>query len=155
MLKISQREKIDFPQEDRELLEDIYQYVLGEEGLPQVTELSLLITDNEEIKIYNRDYRGMDQATDVLSFPMYEAEELAHLKGADLPQTLLLGDIIISRERAEEQAREYGHSFSREIAYLFLHGILHLLGFDHLEEEEKEEMRAREEEILNKFSLAR
>ena len=72
-----------------------------------------------------------------------------------MPQTLLLGDIIISRERAEEQAREYGHSFSREIAYLFLHGILHLLGFDHLEEEEKEEMRAREEEILNKFSLAR
>lgn len=157
MLKINLSEENDnLSSETNKLLEEIYQALIEKEGLGQEAEVSLLLTNNEEIQELNRDYRNLDQATDVLSFPIYEREEIeALLKDQEGPELILLGDIIISMERAGEQAHEYGHSLKREVAYLFVHGLLHLLGYDHLEEDEKKEMRTREEEILKSFSLAR
>lgn len=129
--------------------------MLDSENIPLYAEISLLFTDNEEIKIMNKEYRDVDYSTDVLSFPIYEREELEDLKSKLLPQEILLGDIVISLEKTQEQSEEFGHSFRRELVYLFVHGLLHLLGYDHLEEDEKKEMRSREEAILEKFSITR
>ena len=117
-------------------------------------EISVSIVDNEEIREINRQFRSIDRATDVLSFPMLtfaEGEE-AEVNEND---EIVLGDIIISLERAKEQAEEYGHSYERELLYLFVHSILHLLGYDHLEEEEKRQMRIREEYVMEKIGLTR
>ena len=117
-------------------------------------EISVSIVDNEEIREINRQFRSIDRATDVLSFPMLtfaEGEE-AEVNEND---EIVLGDIIISLERAKEQAEEYGHSYERELLYLFVHSILHLLGYDHMEEEEKRQMRIREEYVMEKIGLTR
>jgi len=110
-------------------------------------EVSVSIVDNEEIREINRQFRSIDRATDVLSFPMLtfaEGEE-AEVNEND---EIVLGDIIISLERAKEQAEEYGHSLKREIAFLTAHSMLHLLGYDHMEPEEEAEMFRRQKEIL-------
>ncbi|RHR17054.1 rRNA maturation RNase YbeY [Firmicutes bacterium AM29-6AC] len=110
-------------------------------------EISVSIVDNEEIREINRQFRSIDRATDVLSFPMLtfaEGEE-AEVNEND---EIVLGDIIISLERAKEQAEEYGHSLKREIAFLTAHSMLHLLGYDHMEPEEEAEMFRRQKEIL-------
>lgn len=118
------------------------QNALRMHGLPGDAEISLLLCDNETIRVLNRDWRGKDAVTDVLSFPLLDGD-------SSLPEgELLLGDIIISLERAGEQAREFGHTLEREFLYLFVHGLLHLLGYDHGDEEERLEMRGVEEEIL-------
>ena len=103
--------------------------------------LTVTVTDNENIREINREQRGIDKPTDVLSFPMLFFQE---------PETnqVMLGDLLISHEKIEEQAKEYGHSIERELCYLTLHGILHLFGYDHMMEEDKKRMRRREEEIL-------
>lgn len=107
-------------------------------------EVSISFVDNEEIRELNRDYRGIDSQTDVLSFPMDD----------DLLVPLpLLGDIIISVERALDQSKEYGHSLDRELAYLTAHSMLHLCGYDHMEEKEKEKMRDKEKEIMKKIGV--
>ena len=93
----------------------------------------------------------MDRPTDVLSFPMFERDEIAYLKEESDGERDILGDIIVSIEKVREQAEEYGHSFERELAYLVTHGMLHLLGYDHMIEEEKEQMRKKVEEILGKL----
>lgn len=156
MIKIiNEQEKIKIPDEDISLLERIFSEMLDSENIPLYAEISLLFTDNEEIKIMNKEYRDVDYSTDVLSFPIYEREELEDLKSKLLPQEILLGDIVISLEKTQEQSEEFGHSFRRELVYLFVHGLLHLLGYDHLEEDEKKEMRSREEAILEKFSITR
>jgi probable rRNA maturation factor len=111
--------------------------------------LSLYLTGNEDIQRINRDYRGKDQPTDVISFAYHETEAF------DVGPYDTLGDIIISLQRVEEQAEEYGHSFEREFYYVLTHGLLHLLGYDHIEEADKVEMREREEEILTKFGYTR
>ena len=129
--------------------------MLASEGIPPYSEVSLVFVDNEEIKVLNKEYREIDSATDVLSFPMYEREDLNLLKSKEFPEEILLGDIVISLEKAQEQKTEFGHSFKRELMYLFIHGMLHLFGYDHLEEDEKKEMRSREEIILEKFLLTR
>lgn len=110
-------------------------------------EISVSIVDNEEIRRINHQFRNIDKATDVLSFPMLtfaEGEE-AEVNEKD---EIILGDIIISLERAREQAEEYGHSLKREIAFLTAHSMLHLLGYDHMEPEEEAEMFRRQKEIL-------
>ena len=113
-------------------------------------ELSVTLTDNDGIHEMNNEYRGIDRATDVLSFPLYEAGEIPCEDG------VCLGDIVISLERAEEQSREYGHSFEREVAFLCVHSVLHLIGYDHeLGETQEKEMFARQEEILMKMKLTR
>jgi probable rRNA maturation factor len=111
--------------------------------------VSLLLADNATIQTVNRDYRGKDKPTDVISFAYLEVEEVI-----DAPVETL-GDIVISLERVEEQAKEYGHSFQRELFYVLTHGILHLLGYDHIQEEDKKIMRAKEEEILSKHGYTR
>jgi probable rRNA maturation factor len=126
-------------------MEQIVQKALQEHNLPGFSEVSVMLCDNETIKDINKEWRSLNKATDVLSFPLHEGlREGKHLVGEEF----LLGDIIISLERAGEQALEFAHSLEREILYLFVHGLLHLLGYDHCEDEERLEMRRREEGLL-------
>ena len=111
--------------------------------------MSLVFTGNDEIQVINREYRDKDQPTDVISFAYHETEDF------DIGPYDTLGDIVISLERVVEQAKEYNHSDKRELFYVLTHGILHLLGYDHIEEEDKKEMRAKEEEILGSFGYTR
>ena len=130
--------------------------LLGEELDPAGAEVSLSFVSAEEIHQLNRDFRGVDSVTDVLSFPLLEdLGELAELDEDEEGEQLALGDVVICVPRAEEQAEEFGHSREREIVYLFVHSMLHLLGYDHMEEDEKKEMRAREEEVMNQVGLTR
>lgn len=114
-------------------------------------EISVSFVGLDEIHELNREYRAVDRPTDVLSFPQFEDLE------EEIPEVgeICLGDVVICRDKAEEQAKEFGHSFERELVYLFTHSILHLLGYDHMEEDEKKLMRAREEEIMEKIGLLR
>lgn len=117
-------------------------------------EVSVTFTDNESIRVINRDYRGKDQPTDVISFSMEEeGEEEIAIVGATGPR--MLGDIIISVERTKSQAEEYGHSFERELGFLAVHGFLHLLGYDHMNEQDEKAMFAKQEEILASLGVTR
>ena len=113
--------------------------------------VSVTFTDNEGIREKNREFRGIDAPTDVLSFPMYD------MKNGDMPldgEICELGDIVLSLERAAEQAEEFGHSYERECAFLTVHSVLHLLGYDHVNSEEEEaEMRARQRVVMKKIGL--
>ena len=145
-------------------------------NLPEGIELDLSIVSNEEIQVLNRDYRGLDKPTDVLSFALTEVTsefdvDFAHLdlteeaeETEDLEETEFedeeaipqhLGDIIISYPRAQEQAQDYGHSLDRELAFLAVHGFLHLNGYDHQTEEEAQEMFKIQEEVLTTYGLTR
>lgn len=122
-------------------------------GLTEQTEVDITIVDDEEIHRLNREYRNVDRPTDVLSFALDEG-------GEDEPELLdaleehLLGDIIISAETAQRQGEEFGHGLTREVVYLAVHGLLHLLGYDHMTEEDKVIMRAKEEEALREIELS-
>lgn len=143
---------------DREevMLKEVVQAVLNEEGIVHDLYINITLTNNEEIHIINKQYRNVDRPTDVLSFPMYEREEIPELRRKDnIFAEEILGDIIISIPKVKEQAEEYGHSFERELAYLTTHGMLHLLGYDHMIDEEKEQMRKKEEKILEKLNIVR
>jgi len=115
-------------------------------------EVSVTLTNNEHIREINRNYRNKDAATDVISFALNEGEEPEIIDG---PEINMLGDIIISIERAMEQAEEYGHSLERELAFLTVHGMMHLLGYDHIEEEDRIEMRKEEEYVLGHLGITR
>ena len=114
-------------------------------------ELSVVLCDNAYIHELNKTYRNIDRPTDVLSFALNEGEE----EGYDGPDTKLLGDIVISLDKTQEQAEEYGHSFERELAYLTVHGMLHILGYDHMTDEETAEMRKEEEFVLHRLGFVR
>lgn len=113
--------------------------------------LSIIFTNPQEIHKLNKEFRKVDKETDVLSFPMFEKEEIEQIRKNEkkniLPETL--GDIVISVQKVEEQAKEYGHSFERELAYMVVHGFYHIMGYDHRQEEEKIVMRKKEEAILS------
>jgi len=111
------------------------------------------LTTPENIRKINKKYRDIDKPTDVLSFPMFEKKELEKL--CNLKEKYILGDIIISIPKVKQQAIEYEHSFEREFAYMLVHGFYHLRGYDHLEEEDKKQMREKEEYILSKLNLSR
>ena len=132
---------------------------LAAEGVEPSCEINIMLTDDEGIREVNRTMREIDRATDVLSFPMFDLTPGEHPDEADAdPDSGLvpLGDMCISVERAKAQAAEYGHSFRREICYLCVHSVLHLLGYDHLDEGEmKRQMRQREEEIMQILNLKR
>ena len=116
-----------------------------------VPEISVTFTDNEGIRELNASHRNIDRATDVLSFPLFEKEDLTEASDGDA-----LGDIVISLERAREQANEFGHSFEREVAFLTVHSMLHLLGYDHeISEDDEKEMFFKQEEILKTIGLVR
>ena len=126
--------------------------VLREEKFEGDSEVSVTFVDNEEIRKLNKEFRNIDSATDVLSFPLGENGEY------DVnPDTgaKLLGDVVISMERAQQQATEYGHSLEREVCYLTVHSMLHLLGYDHMEPQEKAEMRMKVETVMERIGLER
>ena len=136
----------------RETFERAAEQTLLLEGVdPAHIEISLSFVSAEEIKRLNGEYRDKDDVTDVLSFPMFENAE--EIKG--VPGEKLIGDVVICMDKVKEQAAEYGHSEMREAVYLFVHSILHLLGHDHMEKAEKEEMRHREEEVMDILGLKR
>lgn len=147
---ISIAEAVTVDREALALMERAVVAVLEGEGASP-SEVSLHLTDDGEIERLNSAYRGVEQPTDVLSFPL-EGEDVVAPFG-DAPR--LLGDIIVSVERAAAQAEEYGHSFERELAFLAVHGTLHLLGYDHEHEDERRVMREREEAILTELGLTR
>ena len=115
-------------------------------------EVSVTLTNNDYIHTLNRTYRGIDRPTDVLSFALNESDEPEILGGEELN---VLGDLVISIERAEEQAKDYGHSVRREVAFLTVHGMLHLLGYDHMEDAEREEMETEQRFVMDKLGIAR
>lgn len=125
---------------------------LAYEGVFDDCEVSVTLCDNEEIRELNRKFRNIDRATDVLSFPLFDDDGMdAHVEELDC----MLGDIVLSLERARLQAEEFGHSFEREVAFLTVHSTLHLLGYDHeTSPEEEADMRRRQSEITDKMGLA-
>lgn len=125
---------------------------LFEEGYHDAFEVSVTFTDNEEIRRINRTHRGNDRETDVLSFPLFGEEGFPVNPDTDC---YMLGDIVISLEKAAAQAREYGHGFVRELAFLTVHSMLHLLGYDHIREEDETEMFGKQELILNSLGIVR
>ncbi len=146
---------IELPQEVLQRLQQGLEAVASLNGLPQEAEVDVTIVDDAEIHSMNREYRGMDRPTDVLSFALdedCEDEDEPELIGG--PEEHLYGDIIISAETALRQAEEYGHGLEREMTYLAVHGMFHLLGYDHMTEEDKAEMRAKEEEALRAVNLS-
>jgi len=117
--------------------------------------INVILTNPENIKNINKQYRNIDKETDVLSFPMFEKKEIQNMKENGNEIEEVLGDIVISIERVQEQAKEYGHSFEREFSYMLIHGFFHLIGYDHIEEYDKEQMRKKEEEVLSKLNILR
>lgn len=115
--------------------------------------ISVTLTNPENIRKLNKEYRDIDKETDVLSFPMFEKKEIQALKNLQYEEAL--GDIVISIERVKEQAIEYGHSFERELSYMLVHGFYHLMGEDHIEESDKIKMRAKEETVLEMLNIIR
>lgn len=129
-----------------EKLESVVKTVLETEGLSLDYEVSITFVDKDEIHKLNKEFRNVDRPTDVLSFPM---DEDFFIEGVDT----MLGDIVICMDVAKDQAKDFGHSLDREIMYLTAHSMLHLLGYDHLEEDEKTHMRAREKEVMKSLGV--
>lgn len=155
MIEVNYNAISELPNEEK-LIKEVVSRVLEEEKVLPEVDVYITLTNNDEIHKINKEYRDVDRPTDVLSFPMYERDEIAGLKNdTDDEIEKILGDIIVSIEKVREQAEEYGHSFERELAYLVTHGMLHLLGYDHMIEEEKAVMRKREEEILETLNITR
>ena len=115
--------------------------------------ISVTLTNPENIKKLNKEYRNIDKETDVLSFPMFEKNEIESVKNIEYEE--VLGDIVVSIERVKEQAIEYGHSFERELAYMIVHGFYHLMGENHIEESDKVKMREKEEYVLRNLNILR
>lgn len=155
-----EQDKLQFTDELSEIVQTAVATTLETVGADEDTdfEVSILITDNEGIQEINKEYREIDAPTDVLSFPILEFDEngvMLEDSGDYDGDMLLLGDIVISLERAQAQAEEYGHTLEREVGFLAVHSTLHLLGFDHMEEPYTSVMRSREKEILDKMDLHR
>ncbi|AUN13361.1 metal-dependent hydrolase [[Clostridium] sordellii] len=143
------QDKIKVSEDLLEKIHDIIVESLHYEGYDDNYEVSLSFVDNEEIHELNRQYRGVDRATDVLSFPLLTDDFDVEIEEESL------GDIVISLERALEQSEEYNHSFEREVCFLVCHSMFHLLGYDHDTEENTKDMRKREEDVLNKLNITR
>jgi probable rRNA maturation factor len=141
-------------EEQMEELQKLLQFTLAYEGVDGDVEMSVSFVDDERIHEINKQYRDKDRATDVISFAMEEmGEGEIEIIGADFPRTL--GDIVISIPTTKLQAEEYGHSFKRELGFLAVHGCLHLLGYDHMTEEEEKIMFTKQKDILDQYGLGR
>ena len=138
---------------EKNLLEEIMRAadVVGDIYGVENCELSITLTDDKNIHALNKKFRGIDRATDVLSFAFRESDE-PEVIGAEFE---ILGDVIISLERAKVQAEEFGHSFLREIIFLEVHGLLHLLGYDHIADDERQEMETEQKFIMEKLGIGR
>lgn len=151
----NEQDKIKISFKIRHLIKKSVKEALAQEGFSYPAEVSVSFVDNEAIHKLNLEYREKDKPTDVLSFPMWEKEELSDGSALD-GHAVTLGDIIISAEKAKSQAEEYGHSLEREICFLSVHSILHLLGYDHETSEEDEAyMKTKQEDVLIKIGLPR
>lgn len=145
-------EGIEEDKKYNKIIDKVYQKCFKEENLYDYNiYISIIISNEEYIKKMNLEYRNIDKVTDVLSFPMFEANEIEEAK----KHNEVLGDIIICIPRVISQAEEYGHSFEREFSYMLVHGFYHLMGYDHMNDEEKKEMRAKEENILKNVGFER
>lgn len=151
----SQR-KVKIEKDVKHAIEESVAAVLEDRGFPFNAMIEVTFVSNDRIRRYNKKYRQIDAPTDVLSFPMCDFDDEGNIVGLSLDEDgLFLGDIVISAQRAMEQAQEYGHSFLREITYLAVHSALHLLGYDHEDEKKRKIMRKKEEEILKNKGFVR
>lgn len=154
----NEQEKEEVTEEVTEAINNVCEAVLKEEACDFDAQISITLVDNESIREINKEQRDIDRATDVLSFPMLEFDEEGNADG-DYEmdgEFVMLGDIVISMERAREQSIEYGHSFLREIAFLTAHSMLHLLGYDHVDNAEGEKiMCEKQEKVLNLLGITR
>lgn len=140
------------------IITDVIKASLEEEGFLEDVEISLTLTDNKEIRKINLEYRNMDRETDVISFPQIDwSDDFLDFKGYTniVGEDIMLGDIVISTEKLENQAKEYNHTLERELGFLIAHSMLHLLGYDHINPEEEEKMINKQEKILGKLGLVR
>ena len=153
------QDKVEAGPHIEEIIKSAVRLCLENEKFEHDSEISILLVDNERIAKINKEHMGIDKPTDVLSFPMVDmcrGKVLDRTGDYDMEnQLLVLGDIVISLEKAKEQAEEYGHSFEREIAFLVTHGVYHLLGYDHEDPEQENEMMSRQEDVLTKMNLKR
>ena len=162
-LNFEEEGQVKLPLECEELAKKVIEAAVDYEECPYETEVNLLLTMNDEIHEMNRQFRGIDRPTDVLSFPMVDYEEpgkfdfLEEAMEYFNPETgeLMLGDIVISKEKVIAQADEYGHSTQREYAFLIAHSMLHLFGYDHMEEDERAVMEQKQKEILEQLQILR
>ena len=149
----NEQDKLDPPQNIEKLIEDCTAAALDEEGIDDTAEVSVTFVDNEGIRQLNNEHRGIDRETDVLSFPLGDDDGYEIDPDND---AIMLGDIVISLEKAAQQAEEYGHSYRREVAFLITHSLFHLLGYDHVNgEEEEKEMFGKQEKVLDKLGITR
>ena len=148
---------IEEKKEYKEVVEKVLTRCFEEEKLENSKlYITVTLTNPENIRKINKEYRNIDRVTDVLSFPMFEKDELEEkIKKNNFNHIDVLGDLIISIEKVEEQAKEYGHSFERELSYMLVHGFYHLMGYDHIKDEDKKMMRAKEEKILDELKILR
>lgn len=139
------------------IIHTVIEKCFEEEGLDKLNiYINIILTNPEQIRKINKEYRNIDKETDCLSFPMFEKEEIEELIKQKEHVTLdILGDVVVSITKVYEQAEEYNHSFERELAYMIVHGFYHLMGYDHMEEEEKNIMREKEENILQNLNITR
>ena len=140
-----------------DIVKKVFDKCFEEEGL-QDSKLYITVTftNPENIQKINQQYRNINRPTDVLSFPMFQKEELDNkIQEKEFQYQDILGDIVISIPKVEEQAKEYRHSFERELSYMLVHGFYHLMGYDHMEEEDKKVMRAKEEKVLETLNILR
>ncbi|WP_026558707.1 rRNA maturation RNase YbeY [Bacillus sp. J37] len=150
----SHDETNELTEEQIKTVEELLQFAADVEDVSEGAELSVTFVTNERIQEVNREYRDKDQPTDVISFALEEMSE-GELEIVGVDQPRVLGDIIISIPRAREQAEDYGHSFMRELGFLSVHGLLHLLGYDHMTDSEEKVMFTKQKEILNNYGLKR
>lgn len=161
MIEFDNRQNIiEFNDEIKNLIEKSINKALEYENFTKPYEISVVLTDNNGIKEINREFRGIDKETDVLSFPMLDIKhnEKNNIDFEDFNMEtgeVVLGDIVLSLQKAQSQSIEYGHSIEREIAFLTVHSVLHLLGYDHEEDSDRIIMREREEKILDNLGIIR
>ena len=162
-LFLEEEGSVRLPFDVKETAELMIETVLEHEGCPYEAQVELLLTTDEEVHMMNREHRGIDRPTDVLSFPMLDVRTPGDLSGVEeMPDAfdpesgeLMLGDIVISKDKVIAQAEEYGHSVKREYAFLIAHSMLHLLGYDHMEDDERLLMEQRQREIMEKAKIPR
>ncbi|PAB58925.1 rRNA maturation RNase YbeY [Anaeromicrobium sediminis] len=142
------QDKIKYDENMENLIVQAVKESLKEENVSEEVEVSVTFVDNDAIKELNRDYRNKDSETDVLSFPQYDSMDEINIG-------MCLGDIVISLEKAEEQRQLYNHSFDREVLFLTVHSMFHLMGYDHDTEENTKEMRMKEEKVLSHMGILR
>lgn len=148
----NEQNKLAPPEDFEALVEACARAALEEEEIVDDAEVSVMLVDNARIRELNAEYREIDRETDVLSFPLGDDEGFEVDPDTD---AILLGDIVISLEKAQSQAEEYGHGLRREVAFLITHSLFHLLGYDHMTEEEEKEMFAKQEKVLEKLGITR